>query len=585
MVCKKCGRNISEYSIVCPYCGVGQKTSNSDILNDIKKDLESLKIEENTSSFNHEKNINSEIINENKNIGNDIKVNDEVLDDIIEHKNLFTEDKDNNSSNLDYLFPTIDYSEKETPKINKNLFEDDNNNNNNYIEKDFNNNFETFNKKEKEEVKTKNNLNSYLTVIPIIIIILFIGLFILYKTTFSPKARFFKIIDSYYNNIDDLLTKINNHYSVMDEKDIISVSSNSTINETINGVTKERNVKTKYIENKIEERQYFEYNNDNSKNIFFIQNNKLYINQENSNDNFYITNNSKYINILNMLNKNNIEYIKNIIVENVKSEIKGSDFKTNEVEETYNKKSYKLKHINLELSRTKFNGILIKVLEAIRTDANAINYIENSSKYSINEIKDSIDKWIKDLNNSKSDDIEFRYHIYLDNDDNIIRQKIEYKDLDIEYWNVDNNININIKYKEDIYNINIKNSDNNIYINLKYNINEEISFQYSKQKENLIVNYQINNYIKNGDNTIQKSKIVNILSNSKNDNNKYINNVTINVKSNLNNEDISQNINMTNIIEAIDEMPSFDINNPNKIKTMSKEIQNKYNKYFSYFMK
>ncbi len=610
MVCIKCGRIIDDNLKTCPYCGVGIKVKNnfsdfndSDSVKNNRNmdlegfidDLEDLKIKTNDNNKDLKSDQKATIISDEE--------LENVLDDIMEYQKMRKEKKNKKESSKNISNPLLENtSEKSSPILeNKNDIDESSKN---YTMDEFDM-YDLENEKEitptnEESVKPKNQKIVHIpfemetnkekkTLSKILVIIIsvlsfafFVSIFFLYKNSFSSKSIFLKTINNISNEFNDVFKKINDHYSILNGMDIAEISSEANINETINNSFDNRKVKTRYIEDNIDKKQYFEYNNDDQKFVSLIKDNKLYINQETSSNTFY-TLNSKYINILDLLNKDNINYLNKIFIDAIEENLNGNDFKNEKVKEKYNKVEYDLKKVSLELSGNKFNKIIIDILNSIKNDANAINIIEKNSKYTTKEIKEYFEKTISRMNEETNSDTVFKYSIYIDKNNNILMHSIKYQDkINMDCWIIGKTKNIKIKLNNDTYELKIVDKYDSFQINLTYNNSEQIDMQFIIQDDKYILNYQINKITYDKE---AKRKIVNIISKPKIENNIYINNLTINVDSNLEDNNIRQTINMTNKIQSIKDFPSIDISNSNNVSALNKDIQNKYNKYFSYFIK
>ena len=406
MVCKKCGRVFENSSGTCPFCGVGQE--NQINFKKLENDLENLKIEDNTSSFYSDKNtdnipnINIENILEDL---EDLKIKEapkeekppqkvelvsdkellELMQDIKENKDLFTTDRsqyqyipkkepeieiidiDNNQNQkiindikdnrkdvnkqemrLNDLFQKEKLYNPETPKPEKindielpetlNLFPE---------QKDTNL-FETNYKKNSKKFRKEIIISSCALIIVTVITITFV-----YKFIFGPEAKFIKKLNNSWTNIQELLDKYTGDFKEFLKYDDISINSTASINTRGLEQNNQEIINLRYIENKIDKTQYYEYTNfNNDKTIFekmFIMNNKFYVNQEGKTNQFYITN-GKFVSLLNYNTRENLNYFYEVVIDSIKSNINNGNFKVKNVSEKYGDKNYKLKEYSLNLT-------------------------------------------------------------------------------------------------------------------------------------------------------------------------------------------------------------------------------------------
>ncbi len=607
MVCKKCGKTIMDTKQVCPYCGVGQNHSIN--LSKFNRELEDLKIGNNSSSFSSEEEINfngpidvEEIIEdleelkikekdeEEKILPRVELVSDEVLEEVIENIN---ENKELFRKDRSYINYNIKPQQKEEQQERKEISDYPRNQAYIPVEK-INNNF----KEEKEPIVVKNKnkistkyfdlskINSRLIKATLIVLaLILVVLFTTYKLVLSPQARLFKNFDEFYNQTMELVNKIEKNYSILNNKDIIEINSTSKVNKTINNVSTNEILNTKYVEDTNNKRQYYEYtnlnNNKSSITKVFVQNNKFYVNKDNSSEDFYVTD-GNYVSIIDYLNKKNIEDLYKTISKNVKDQLTNHKFSSISVEKKLNEKTYKLKEHTLNIKTEDSKKIVKQFLENLKKD----NTLTNLSKYTNTtkqELKSKIDKIIQNLGNNK-----LTYKFYLDENNKLVMQNLEYQHLKINHTIIDSVHNLEITYNDNTYKLVISNKNNNFNIKVRYNLEKEFIINIHKQNNKLIINYQITEPAVEDYqevNIIQKRKVVNIISKIEKNKNSYRNNLSISISSNLKDENIAENIETVNTIKEIDNFPQLKLNNPNQITLMDNTLKNKYKTNFSMFIK
>lgn len=602
MVCKKCGKVFSDTLKICPYCGVGQNHSIN--IDKVNRELEDLKIGQNSSSFSHDEKINinkpldiDEIIEdlEELKIKEDKEeeifprvelISDEILekviDEIHENKDLFRKDTSiNYHQNKINDEITQNISDEIKPPISSNVYIEPEKNNEPLVIKD-----------KKTNVKPIKyfSLASYnknlLWTVSVISIIVVIGLFISYKLISNPKARFFKNINESYNEFVKIIDNINNNYEIINDKNLVEISSTAKVNKTINNITSNEIINTKYVEDRTNQKQYYEVanlnNNKSTITKIFVQNDKFYINKDNTTDSYYVTD-SKYISLLNYLNKSEIETLYKQLTQILKDNVNSLKFNTISVNKNISGTNYELKESTLSIDGKDSKKLISNILNDIYNNNKILTVLESHTKYTKEEIQGILNSTI-----SKLTEEEINFKFYLDKEGNLLMQNFEYQDFKLNITNINNIYNIDITKNDNKHSIRIINKENTLNIRYRYNLEREFAIIFKKQNDKMIINYQITEPIVEDNkevNIIQTRKVVNIISKVNKNSDLYTNNLSISVSSNLNGENMAQNIEMTNTIKEINEFPTLKINDVNEIISMPSSIKNDLNDNFSLFIK
>jgi len=595
MVCKKCGRSFNDSS-TCPFCGVGQENQMN--IKKLKNEFKKLKIEENTSSFNSDGTLNKPLTNiediidvleelkiKDKTQDNEIvpRVNPisdeeiiEVIEDIKENKELFISDKsqyqyikkveetDNNVGINDLVKKQkLYYQEDLVPKENVKI----------ELPQVVTNEIYKIDSKNKQ----KNYKKEIIISTTILIIVSLIIISFIYKFMFSPKAKFIKNISSYYTQIENIIDLYTTNISGLINNDDISLNSTITIKTTENEKTNSEVLNIKYIENKKEKSQYYEYTNyNNIKTEFtkmFLKNNKLYINQENRITEFYSTD-ARYISLFNADNKDNAEYLFNKLLDSIKDSISDSNISR--------KKNNELTEYTFTLSEKLLSKIYSEYLNKISEDEKSIQIIRDTFQYSNIEINKIINEKLKELENKTSDKIVLTYKFYINDDNEIIKHSLNYNNLDITISDNENKIELEInKNNQQLLYLKLKSVDtkNNRYnITLNYD-NYELLGDYYDENNKIIFNYQ-----KRYNDNENKTEIVNlVLVKGNKEDKKYTNNISIAYQNVDSNKIISKSINISNVLETGTKIPAINISN--NVKMMDDNLRNELKEKFSIFIK
>lgn len=614
MVCRKCGKSFDNNN-TCPFCGVGQE--NQINIKRLENELERLKIGEDSSNFNDVQNKplidvediidrleslkikdeeeNNEIVPRVEPVSDEELI--ELIDDIKENKDLFIVDKSQyqyvpkkvEEPELIDIDEDIDIIDVEEPKSNNIGISDLYKKQRIYYP-------EAINIEKKEEkvelphvveneifkTNTNNKQNNYKKELVICMIVLAVVIitmiFFVYKFMFSPKAKFIKNISSSYTEIQNIIDRYTKDYTSLLSNNNISVNSIITIKTTENDKSNSEVLNLKYIEDKKDKSQYYEYTNFNSiKTIYnksLIKDNKLYINKENQTNEFYRTD-ARFISILNNSNLSNIKYMVNLLIDSIKNNIDNSNFRTKTVKED----NKKLKEYSLELSEKKFNEIYSSYLINIKKDKEAINILKSSLDFSSVELITNIDKILKELETKTSDEVILTYKFYTI-DKSIVRHQVSYDDYEITLTNDAKKKELYInKSGERLLYLELKNKDvktNRYSIVLNYNDYELVGDYYEEDKK-VILNYQ--KKYKNNNN-----EIVNLVLTKGNiEDKKYTNNISIAYQNTDNNNVVSKNITVTNILETGTKIPQLNVDSTSSL--MNDNLINKLKEKFSIFIK
>lgn len=604
MVCKRCGRSFDDNSITCPFCGVGQE--NQINIKKLENELQKLKIEDNTSSFCGVKTDDFEIFDVEDIIDDleDLKIKDEkkddtpvprvepvsdeeiidLIEDIKENKELFIRDKsqyqyipkkeelDNNIS-INELYNKQKLYNPEEHKLEKKVEIElpsvlnlpDNKS------KIFNIDYK------KHSIKFKKEI--ILCLITLIFILSIGGVFI-YKLKSSPKLILMNQLNSIYTKIQDSIDSHTDNLEDLLNNDNILVNSVSNITTNNNGVSNKEIINIKYYENKNDKSQFYEFANLNSSKTgyekIFIKNNKLYMTEKTNADEYYMTDGRFY----SILNNYESEYIIDILLDNIKGQLKDSNFKTKRITETYDSNEYKLKEHTLKVSKKLYSEIYSKFLINIKKDEDAIQEIIDRYQYSSVELMNEIDNKIEELKKYKNDDTILSFKFYTDKDGKIIKYIIEYNNYNFVLWNVGNKIDLKvIKDKQEVVVLDVEMSDkviNKYKILFKYN-NYQIIGDYHEEDNKVIFNYQ-----KNYNETNNKEIINLVLIKGIKEDNKYTNNISIAYQENNNGNITSKNYDVKNVIETgkTEYIPS-----PSKTKLMDDNKIKSLKERFSVFIK
>jgi len=596
MVCKRCGRSFNVENSTCPFCGVGQENQLN--IRKLGNELEKLKMEEKTSSFN---NVlpNDKPILDIEDIIDDLEelkfkdddsideivphvepVSDEelieLISDIKENKELFVTDR----SQYQYI------PKKEETRLSDNrndigindlinkqrLYYPDDIRNENKI------NIELpevlkLNKKEKNINYKKEAIISSIIFVFVAIVT---GLFV-YKISFSPKTIFLKQINSGYSQFKNIINEKTNTFNELLNYNDISVNNTTIINSVENNKSNKEIINIKYIENKKEKSQYYEYTNLNSIKAKFdkmlIKDNMLFINKENSTNEFYNTD-ARFISILNRNNKDNIDYLFNMLLDNVKDNLKHNNFKIKK----YSENNKKYKETTLTIDEKLYYKIYTDYLNEIKNDDKAMKIITENYQYSNVELITKINDKIKEIDSTPNN---FIYKVYTNEDNKVVRQILEHNNTNVILLskNKQNELKINVNGEQILY-LNIENvntSTNKYNIIMDYD-NYRLYGNYYEEDNKVIFNYQ-----KNYSEELKKQEIINlILTKGKFEDKKYSNNVSIAYQKSEKGNITNKNIKVSNILEVDTKIPEVDITNS---QIINNDLKNELKEKFSIFIK
>ena len=592
MVCKKCGTKIEKDTIECSNCGEEQTQDEKEQFDQLKRELENLKMGEAPSSLSNGKvhpNIKSipkidipgvikaleklkvekvEPLKLNDKIEQDIGIDSDTLEKTVENdyddQEVFVQ---NNNLEYDVDNYKVDDSYNSDEKI--------------YIETthDIKPNLEVYDIKLKNNYKKGNNRNIVMWV-SIFAFLFIIGLLALYSLLLSPKAKFVNALKGEYSNIINRIDNITKDVNDIIKSPEIELNITSKVTNTENGITDNYIITTKYLESEKEQKQYFEYSNLNKNKSelkkLYIQNNNLYINQENSTDKYYIVN-SKYISLKNFLNTNNIDYVFKIISKNCNKILKNNNFTTRKTTLTLDDKNYKVREISLLLDEKLYSKIYTEILDDIKTDKTALHILTDYSKYSMDDIIKIIDEKQKLLKDQKSNKVKYTYKIYINDDNKVIKQELGYDNNIIEFSNIKNKQELKVTNDNSItLLLDAETKDNKTTFNIK--TDNEIRGEFIKDKSSNILNFQITD--KKGKQWIFNSSLVK----NKNDNNQFNSFISIQSKG-FNNRNYIQNIENVSKIESTSHFEIIDIPIQQNISPLPVNIKNELSKNFSWFIK
>ena len=598
MVCKKCGRSFNDNSKSCPFCGVGQESHFN--IKKLENEFEKLKIEDNTSSFYDDKIDDFEIFDiediideleelKIKNEKNDETpvprvepISDEeiidLISDIKENKELFITDK----SQYQY----IPKKQDDTKFINKNN-DHENIGLNDLLKKQKLYNPEEARIEKKYDIKLpevltinkkEKNYKKEITLGLIsVLIVAFIIIFFVYQYMFSPKTKLLKDISSKYSEIQKIIEKSTSNFSELLKYDDVSINSTYTINTNDNQQSYSEITNLKYIENKLDKSQYYEYTNFNKYKSeydkMFIHNNKLYVNKENLTNEFYSTD-ARFISILN--NDDDFDYIFNKFIDALKSNIKNKNFEVKTIKEN----NLKYKEVTLKIDEKLYGKIYSCFLKEITEDEKTLQIIKDKFQYSNVGLMKVINSKLEELKTKTSNRNILTYKFYL-KDNKIVKYLISYNNTDITLSIMKDGMELTINQnKEEILYLKLKSTDerlNRYNIILNYD-NYQLSGDYYEEDNRIIFNYQK----KYGTDT--DKEIVNlVLTKGEKEDKKYTNNIFIAYQKTENNNVINKTVNGTNIIEADTEIPILDVSN--NVKVMEDALRNELKEKFSMFIK
>ena len=418
------------------------------------------------------------------------------------------------------------------------------------------------------EVINSNKITPRTIISSIIMLLLIILLVVLTLYVKNPKVILFKNISNIYNS----LLENNNENTILKSilyNSNISISSKVIVNlndEEKNNVV----LNTKYIEDKEKKTGYLNIDSSISNEDLIslnsiMKDNKIYFKLKKLTEKYYYTD-YKFVSILSNTTNDDIKYMLDIVKESITKNVKESEFIEEKTTIKINNKEEKVRKISFEITNKLISNIINDSLSEIKQDDKAMKILSENLEISINDLNQSIDGIIRDLNGNNSDSTsKIDYNIYVKGLNKVIKQELVIDTNSIEYYEYDNTKEMKLlSYNQSFAEIKIIGNETGKITGILDGL--VLTGEYSQNKISL--NLKPEGY------TINDNKISFVIEISETlNNNEYKNNIDLSCQI------INEGINMLDVDVIIEntikneEMPKIDISNSKDINQITEEEQ------------